>query len=251
MKSGVKRQWPIIATVLLVASAIGASGIIIQMARATPTDKTAVSLVVAAIALTGVLITASVALAGHLFRQAIDLRTLRLAEDNAKRSEVDQQRLQMQTAMETVRALASADGRPAPIAQSSAALIVLSKLGENALALTLAAELWPKGQLTPSAAAILCDEAIRAGTPELHQAAAVLILNNWRRLRSGQGQVEWPSSLLSWPEGIRRDAQQVIVKALEEWIAEWPADRDTDFRQALVQAFYSSTISASRPSQLQ
>ena len=106
-------------------------------------DQANIEALAAVIALIGVLITAAVTLVGQFLRQAIDLRTTKLAEDAATRAKFDAQRLQMQAALETVRTLATADGEPAPRTQSSAALIVLARLGEVDLALSLAGEMWP------------------------------------------------------------------------------------------------------------
>jgi hypothetical protein len=198
------------------------------------TGNTAVPALVAAITLPGVIATAVVSLIGYLLRQSIDLRTARLGEQAAEAASVEQQRLRMESAMETVKLLATQDGKAAPPVQVSAALIVLSKLGEIDLALDLAAEMWPRNQVTSSAAVALCDAAITSGNRMLQRAAAVLILNNWRRLMSDHGQAQWPACLLhGWPSSLDAEARQIITRALVAWVDENPGE---DFRARLIEA---------------
>jgi hypothetical protein len=208
------------------------------------TGKTAVPALVASIALPGVIATAVVTLIGYLLRQSIDLRTARLGEQAAEAANVEQQRLRMESAMQTVKLLATQDGKAAPAVQVSAALIVLSKLGEIDLALDLATEMWPKNQLTSSAAVALCDAAITSGDRMLQRAAAVLILNNWKRLISDHGQAQWPACLLhGWPSTLDEEARQIITKALVAWVDESPGE---DFRLSLIEAAKGSQPPASR-----
>ncbi len=225
----------IISGLLLLITCLGAALIIRPALAISSYDKSAVPVLVAAITLTAGITTAAVALVGHLLRQSIDLRTTRLAEEANKRAIVDQERLQMQTAMETVRLLATSDGNPAPPVQVSAALIVLSKLGETALALDLAAEMLPKKQLTASSAVAICDTAILSGDAELQRAAAFLLFNNWEELSPEKSdQAQWPSSLKeTWPSHLDAEAQKIITKALTEWVAKTPGE---GFRQRLIQA---------------
>jgi len=188
----------------------------------------------ASIALPGVIATAVVSLIGYMFRQSIDLRTTSLAERAAEASAVEQQRLRMESAMGTARLLATLDGQPAPVSQVSAALIVLSKLGEIDLALDLAAEMWPKKQLTTTSAVALCDSAIESRDSILQRSAAVLIFNNWRQLESSAGQVQWPLNLLNgWPDHLDSDARNILTKALIAWVDKSPGE---DFRTRLIEA---------------
>ncbi|MPV36996.1 hypothetical protein [Georgenia subflava] len=219
---------------MLAAAVVGGLLIVRQGSAPFATDPTAAPVLAASIVLAGAIVTAAVTLTGLLLRQTIDARTARLADEAAARAEREHQRLRMQTAMETLKLLATSSGSPASAEQVSAALIVLSRLHETELALDLAAELWPKGQVTPSAAVSLCDDAIRSKTPALQRAAAVLLFNNRDRLTQESGQVQWPSSLLTWPDGLDEEARNRIRLLLTEWLAKRPPSTSTDFRSSLL-----------------
>lgn len=200
----------------------------------SPEDKNAIPALAAGITLTGVLVTAAVTLVGLLFRRSIDLRTDKLAVVAERRAQVEQHRLTMQTVMETVKLLTAPDGKPAPAVQASTALIALAKLGELSLALDLAAELWPNGQLTARAGSGLCDDGIASEDPRLCRMAALLLMNNWMRLESATGQLEWPSSLQSWPPWLADEPKALITTGLQNWLAATPARSTQDFRQILL-----------------
>lgn len=219
-----------LATMVLIAiTAI----LLLRVLSLPKVGTTSAPVLAATIALPGVVATAAVTLIGYLLKQSVDLRTTRLAEESAAAARVEQKRLRVETAMGIVRLLATSAGTPAPVVQISAALRVLSQLGDTDLALELAAELWPKKQLTANSAVELCESAISSAEPELQRAAAILIFNNWRQLTSDAGQAQWPSSLLlGWPDHFDLEARHILTKALVEWVAARPGD---DFRSRLIE----------------
>jgi hypothetical protein len=235
MKALLRRHSFAIATAVPTLGVIVVTAFLLLRVLALPlTGKTAVPVLVASITLPGVIATAVVSLIGYFLKQSVDLRTTRLGEQAAEVANVEQQRLRMESAMETVKLLATQDGKAAPVVQVSAALIVLSKLGEIDLALDLAAEMWPKKQITSSSAVALCDVAIASGDIMLQRAAAILILNNWRLLISEHGQAQWPSCLLNgWPSNLDAEARGIITEALVAWVTESPGK---DFRSRLIEA---------------
>lgn len=227
-----KRNILLVVFFALLAVAIGWSVKILQPVLAIPlTDDTAIPVLVAGIAVTGALTNAVVVLVGHLLRQSLDLRNTRLAEEAGNRAAADQKRLQAQAAMETIKLLTRDDATPAAAVQVSAALIVLSKLGEIGLALDLAAEMWPAGHLTPRSAVYLCNSAIATDSPDLQRSAAILIYNNWDKLGTGPGQFQWLSIQSEWPAGLDAVPREIITRALEAWLVKVPGD---DFRKMLV-----------------
>jgi hypothetical protein len=244
MKALLRRHsFAIVAIVSALALAALTVILLVRVLSLPLTGKTAVPALVASITLPGVIATAVVSLIGYLFRQSIDLRTARLGEQAAEAASVEQQRLRMESAMQTVKLLVTEEGKAAPAVQVSAALIVLSKLGEIDLALDLAAEMWPKKQITSSSAVALCDAAIESGDSLLQRAAAVLILNNWRRLISDHGQAQWPACLLhGWPSTLDTEAREIITEALAAWVNENPGQ---DFRSRLIEASKGSQTSVS------
>jgi hypothetical protein len=226
--------------VLLATAATLAAIMLLEVIDGQPTKDTA-PILAAGVALTGVLTTAAVTLFGYALRQSIDDRTARLADQAERRADVDQRRLQMETVMEAVSLLSTKEGKPAPPLQSSAALIALARLDELAMALDLAADLWPSGQLTPRAAASLCDDALRSHESHLHRAAAVLIYNNWSRLALNDGQFAWPGSLHSWPTQLDFESREILQRALIAWLEKKPAELPDDVRLTLTQTNQTSS----------
>ncbi len=185
------------------------------------------NVMVGALALTGVLVTAAVSAVGLSLKQSIDRRTLEL-------SQAEHSRQQAETAMQTVRLMALDSGNPAPKTQVSAALLVLAKLGEVSLAVDLVAEMWPKNQLTSSVAVRIVSAAFTNGDPPLQREAAVLLLNNIARLDIGDNQYEWPTYLDSWPAGLDAEARGTVALAVAEWIHKRKPTYPNDFRVRLM-----------------
>ncbi|MBP2216794.1 hypothetical protein [Arthrobacter sp. CAN_C5] len=106
-----KRNVFVLVTVAIMVSAIGlAVNLLHPVLSISPTDENAVPALAAAIAVTGVLTAAAATLTGALLKQSIDLRTTALAEQAADRATADQQRLLMETALQTVKLLGSDQG---------------------------------------------------------------------------------------------------------------------------------------------
>jgi hypothetical protein len=139
------------------------------------------------IAVTGSLTAAAITLVGILFRHSVDLRTTKLAEEAERR-------LRLEAAMQTVRALATDAGDPAPIAQASAALLVLGKLDQLEIAMSLASEMWPKDGVTTSTVMELCDSALASSDKYLQRSAASLLLSN-PSIILAEDNFAWPAKL--------------------------------------------------------
>lgn len=201
--------------------------------------KTAPSATVIAgtIVASGTVMTAVVALIGLVLRSSIDKRTTRLAEAADLRAVEEQRRQQMEAAIETVKLLAPPEVASHPPVQASAALIVLSRLGETSLALDLAGELWPQGGITSSSVVSLCDAAFRGDDADAQVTAAALLRSNWRLLRVDEaGQhYKWPASLIhGWPPGMAPRSKQLVKEALELWLEAEPDETHRDFRSLLL-----------------
>lgn len=222
------RAWPGVLMGFLLAGAVAGAAILLWRLFAGFHGTAAnANVIVGGLALTGVLVTAAVSVVGLSLKQSIDRRTLEL-------SQAEHRRQQMETAMQTVRLLAADGGALAPKTQVSAALLVLARLGEMSLAVDLAAELWPKDQLTCSAAVRIIDDALNKGDPPLQRDAAVLLLNNVERLDVGENQYEWPDSLQRWPGSLDAEARLTVALTLSKWTkVRKPTDSD-DFRLTLL-----------------
>jgi hypothetical protein len=160
-------------------------------------------------------------------KQSIDKRTLEV-------SQAEQRRLQLEAALSTVKLMSLDSGAPAPPEQSSAALLVLTKLGEVSLAIDLASEMWPKRYITSSAAVRVIDYGLAEHDPSLQREAALLLYNNVSRLDTAENQCEWPKFLEHWPLDIDPDARVTISLTLLQWIKNRPPSREDDFRVTLL-----------------
>lgn len=221
-----------LTVVLLVFSAI--SVWLLAPVLAVPSDpNTGVPTFSAALAFTGALVTAGVALVGIILEQSRAASAARLAEAADARAALEQRRLQMQAALETIKLLNTSEGKTAPPVQVSAALMVLSKLGETRLAIDLAAEFWSNSQVSASAIVYLCDAAFLGEEDSTQVAAAVLLSTNWSALQASDERIHWLSFTDQWPGSLCSEARALLAKTLQEWIDQTPAD-GPDFRMRLV-----------------
>jgi hypothetical protein len=230
MKDWITRNWHTTLLGLLLVGTLTAGALLLWKFFTTPfhgTDTTA-KVVVGGLALIGVLVTAIVSLIGLVLKQSVDRRTLEVTQR-------EQRRMQLEAAVQTVKLMSLDSGAPAPAEQSSAALLVLAKLGEVSLAIDLATEMWPKKRLTSSAAVRVTDYAFAEGDPSLQREAALLLFNNVSKLDIAEDQYEWPKYLEHWPLTIDPDARTTIALALMQWTKDRPPSHANDFRVKLLQ----------------
>lgn len=236
MKALVRRNTFALSTFGVVATVAGLAAVAIRAASSLQTTaQPNATLLASVVGVAGVALTGIVALLTAFLRLFIDRRTVQLAEAADLRAQVEQHRLEMEAAVETVKLLSNADGTMASPVQVSAALIVLSGLGQTLLAIDLASQLWPEGKMTARASVALCDAALSSSDPMLQEAAAVLLLNNWSRLNEPGKQVQWPSIVESeWPKSIAPQAKKLLKETLTEWLKERPPSGHSDFRELLL-----------------
>ena len=229
MKAWLASRWrQALAFIMLVGALVGIVILIWRLIVAPFHGNTGNANVTAgALALTGVLVTATVSVVGLSLKQSIDRRTLEL-------SQAEHARQQMETAMQTVRLLTLSNGDPAPKAQISAALLVLARLGEVQLALDLAGEMWPKGQLASSVAVRIIGAAFGGTDPRVQRDAAILLLNNVTLMDTSADQYEWPVYLEEWPVSLDSEARVTVALAIAEWIKRRKPENSEDRRLGLM-----------------
>lgn len=224
-------NWQAAVLGLLLAGILGGAGFLLWrlLTSRFHGPPTTAQVVVAGLALIGVLTTALVTAIGLALKQSIDRRTLELSQSEHRRQ-------QMETALQTVKMMTADNGQTAPRMQVSAALIVLSRLGELNLAIDLAAEMWPQNQISSSAAVRVVDYALADADSSLQREAALLIMNNFTSLDTAVDQCEWPGVLDVWPEAAKVDdeARVVLALALSKWIACRKPKNEEDFRVKLL-----------------
>jgi hypothetical protein len=187
----------------------------------------------AVIALVGVLFSSSITLIGLLFKRSVDQRTIALAERNDQSRLAEQRRLQMDAAMRTVQLLTLPDGAPAPLVQTSSAVLMLAELGEARLALSLVRELWPKGQISASAAVRVIDDALGLD-PGTQRTAANTLLKNVGKLDIGDHQSEWPTRLETWDTSLDVESRYAVALALIKWLQLRGPSSPADWRVSLL-----------------
>jgi hypothetical protein len=234
-----RRDWQSAVLGLLLAGVLAVAGFLLWRLLKSPFRATATTaqVVVAGLALIGVITTALVTAIGLALKQSVDRRTLEISQAGNRRQ-------QMETAIQTVKLLTADNGEAAPKMQVSAALIVLARLGELHLAIDLAAEMWPQGQVTTSAAVKIVDYALADDDPSLQRIAALLMMNNFMRLDISENQYEWPGSIDKWPlpREVDNEARIALALTLSKWIGHRKPESPGDFRvQLLLQALGSDT----------
>jgi hypothetical protein len=225
----------VIIGLLVLVTGIATAGLLLRPLLLTaPDGNNRTPALAAAIAVTGVLTTGAVTFIGVVLRQSIDLRTTRMAERASELAQVEQRRLLMETALQTVKLLSREDGQAASTPQVSAALLVLARLGETHLAIDLAAELWPGQQVSTTTAVQLAQEGLSSQDVSTQQAAAMLLRNNAKRLQVTDTQYEWPDILETWNLKLPSDVRVLIAVTLATWVQERTPKSQQDFRLSLL-----------------
>jgi len=229
MAAAVRKYWRAALVSLVLAAVLGGAVAFCWRLLTTPFHGTSstTKLAIASLTLLGVVVTTLGSLIGLSLKQSIDRRTVEIAQAEHKRQ-------QMETALQTVRLLTLDSGSAAPATQISAALLVLARLDEVTLALDLAAEMWPKEQVTSTAATRLIDCALATADPALHRDATLLLYNNFQRLDKEGNQYEWPTCLERWPRTLDDEARRTLVRALANWAANHGPGQPDDLRHKLL-----------------
>jgi hypothetical protein len=165
--------------------------------------------VAAALAFSGVLVTACVSIIGLLANRQADKR---LAQEHDE----ERRRLQLSAAMQAGQLLSGADGKAADPSVIAAGLLALVQLDQAALAVRLLVDLWnPKdSRVSKEAAILVIDGALRCGEPAAQLVAAELLCRNACRLET-TGSLDWPSAVEGhWDQGFTAKTKLLLVEAL-------------------------------------
>ena len=199
-----------------------------------PEDTTG-RLLIAALGVTGVAVTACVALIGVALRHSIDRRTTQLGEIESARADTEQRRLRTETALRMVELIDATIDTEAGTARASAGVLMLARLGEIELAIDIVGELWPHNRVSASAAVGVIDDALASRLSTTSQAAASLLVSNVDKLDAGDHMYEWPETAHdAWPATLPQVTRVLLCVALGQWLARRPAISDSDFRVKLV-----------------
>ena len=205
------------------------------------TDASA-KIVGTAFTLVGGLVASMITLIGIMLRQSIAQRNQDLKEEAEKR-------LKLEAAIKAVGLLSTDSGGEVSMAQRTGAIYSLAHLGQIELATDLLKLAVVEGNIPPHAIASLIDLAFRANKPIVHQNAAEILRDHYKKLLLDNGKAEWPSSISSkeWPQDLSLLTRQSAIIGLMNLLLarpknEWYEGSLNSFIMFLVAAFQSETI---------
>ncbi|GAB0106526.1 hypothetical protein JMUB6875_55120 [Nocardia sp. JMUB6875] len=182
-----------------------AAGWVIFVGPARPTGE---SLAAAIVTFAGAVLTAAVALVGHIFKRQTDKRLERGSQEK-------RERLRLDAAMRAGELLA-AEGTQTTPAVVASGLLALTNLGQELLAVTLLVDLWKEhnSQVSSETAVLVIDKALRSDEHTVQLVGAELLCRNAERLDPCQS-LHWPSALEgTWNPRFSRRTKLLIVEAL-------------------------------------
>lgn len=197
----------------------------------TGTDASS-TVVAAAVALIGTILTAVVSVIGILIKHSFDRQALIRQEMEAHRNEElkreAEQRLKLEAATGVLKLLSTSEGKPTPDIQRDGALFTLANLGQYQLTLELADSLLDKEDLSAGTASNLISNAIlKADENEKIQAICILYYHP-KAMLTPEG-ADIPECLLDWVPGLSdyvREwsvyaiAEILLARTLSEWLEE-------------------------------
>lgn len=175
----------------------------------------------AVLALVGGLFATSLTFAAALLKHSVDVRNL------AHEREAEA-RLRLETSIRAVQLLTD-EGQKATPTRQAGALFVLSSLDQLDFSLALLTEIWPDGDISPTAAIWVIDRALGSDDERIQVEAATLLAKNAARLTSGVRCFEWPACITrNWSNDMHISARERLLEALIKLMASQSADEWED-----------------------
>ncbi len=149
------------------------------------------------------------------------------AQRHLAAKEEAEDRLKLEAYIQAAGLLGTDDGSIAPATQQAAALFLLADVNQLSFALALLGEMWPRGDVSPSAAVWLIDKCLRSDDSGNQVQAADILSHNAQTLVRPGGDFDWPSVITnSWPSGLYLEAGFSTLRALFQClysrpVAEW------------------------------
>jgi hypothetical protein len=213
LKPEKRRRFALSAGAFTLAGVFAVVVYLLQPALHAPVNTRAgATVLVGAFTLIGALVGASVVAIGHAISHTESRKKHALALAADARADIEQGLHRTQT-IATALGLLAEPGEGESSAKSSGAILLLRELNVD-LALNLAAEMWPKGDMSNSVALELCDAAFRQGNPISQRLAAALMSSNKDAMVSAD-EILWPESLTVETTRLDRDASELLQAILE------------------------------------
>jgi len=207
-----------------------------------PDGESDVRILVAILALIGLLVSETVAIVGILIKDSVDQRladlreielgNTRVAEQrNHQLAEAEAQRNRTDVSIRAVELLSTAEGDGNP-RRASGAIGALLSLGEIDLALILISEMWPDRKISDRSAFLVISRAFEDGPDrfKLHTTAAAVLHENIDRVfdpDDRHGSYTWPFRLWEHPRHLPTSVRMSIVWAAHRWLLAEVRDHQT------------------------
>lgn len=143
------------------------------------------TVIAAVVAFLGVLVTAVLTFLGALIKPIIEGR------EQARR-DVAEKRLAHEASIKAIGLLSNENAVETPPNQQSAAVAMLSSLGQVDLSLALLRQMWPQDRVLDSTAMWLINRGLMCGQEAVQNEAVDLLIENIDRAVSSSGYILWP-----------------------------------------------------------
>jgi len=214
------KPWAIatLAAIIILAIALGlmkALGLF-----TIPSDEAGAKTIAAALALMGSLLATVVTLVGIVVKYSIDDRNARLAAIEAHRAHElgieAEQRNRIETAISAVNLLGENNKDSTPH-QISGAILALVNLGELELAVSLLAELWPPGLVSPYVARYVLLNAFKSQHDSIAIEASAVLTTNAENIDQNKFHI-WPIENLGWNVDLPLNARIGLACSAVTWM---------------------------------
>lgn len=183
----------------------------------SPTEGEA-KVIAAALALVGVLFTASITLIGYLLKVSFDNRSLELKI-------AGEDRLRLETAIRSVELLKSdTEGAEVSTTLNAGALFTLASLGQLKFALALLNQMITTGSIDCNSADWLINEVLESDEDELHLIASGIYRRNVEQFITETGFL-WPDAMNEWNLKVNLNARASLIRAAFQIILLRPKDQ--------------------------
>ena len=213
------KPW-LIASVAAVTILVIAVGLMAMFGLFRPANDSEGKSLAAALGLVGAVLSSVLALVGTIIKYSIDDRNARQAAMEASRNYAlaiqAEQRNRIDAAIRAVDLL-SENNDDSTKTQMGGALLALVSLGELDLAVSLLAELWPKGKTSPQVAEVILTNAFKNGSEDVMISAASVVAQNVSRLSIGNFHI-WPFTNPDWRKDLPYNARLNLIVAVAEWL---------------------------------
>ncbi len=186
----------------------------------TPQNDSGVKSLAAALGLIGAVLSAVLTLVGTIIKYSIDDRNERQAALDASRNYAlaleAEKRNRIEAAIRAVDLLGE-NNKDTTNNQMGGALLALVSLDELDLAVSLLAQLWPTGNLSPHFARRILAAALKSSSEQTQTEAGIVLYKNASSIQQDGFHI-WPDVTMSWRIDLFENCRLGLVCAAAEWL---------------------------------